>query len=276
MLYNSLLNLNLIYYNPQYTQTPYRPNRAVSVFYEVFLMAELQKRFYRDYHKSDNLKSYQITIIQSDLYIASTNHSKELSFKALNDARCAIENIIKQYPGFSDSLKPFAAKTQQPPVSWMINAANLCNVGPMAAVAGAVSRYVGETLLSENDEVIVENGGDIFMSSKTPRKILIYAGTSPISMKMAIEIPSGTFGICTSSGTVGPSLSLGKADAAVVVSRDCALADAAATRLGNLIKSEDAVENAVKQISLVTGVSGALAVYGEKIAACGQIKLLPA
>ena len=237
-------------------------------------MTNYQKRFYRDYHNSDKLKSYQITIEQSDLYIATTNYSHETSVIALKQARHIIENYIKKYPDFLTSLQPLNLPESIAPVSWMLDAGRICSVGPMAAVAGAVSRFVGEALLAQNDEVIVENGGDIFLSSKVPRKILIYAGSSPVSMKMAIEIPPGTYGICTSSGSVGPSLSLGKSDAAIVVSENCALADAAATRLGNLIKNESDLEIAVKQITLLPGISGAVAVYHDKIAACGQIKLV--
>ncbi len=239
-------------------------------------MTNYQKRFYRNYHNSDKLKSYQITVEQSDLYIASTNYSKELSLQALRQARTTIENYIKKHPEFLTSFEPLDLKESLTPVSWMIDAGKACSVGPMAAVAGAVSRYVGEAMLAENEEVIVENGGDIFMSSKVPRNVLIYAGSSPISMKMAIEVPAGTFGICTSAGSVGPSISFGKSDAAIVISHNCALADAAATQLGNLIKSESDLENAVRQITLLQGIEGAVAVYKDKIAACGQIKLVPA
>ena len=236
-------------------------------------MADYEKRFYRDYHNSQSLKSYQITIEQSDLYIASTNFTDKDAEKALIDARSKIEKYIVEYPEFLTSLKPLHLSSDIIPINWMLNTAKICSVGPMAAVAGAVSRYVGEALLSINQEVIVENGGDIFISSKIPRKILVYAGNSPVSMKMAIEIPVGTYGICTSAGKVGPSLSFGKADAAIVLSRDCALSDAAATQLGNYIKQEDDLESAVKKIMLLPNILGAMAIYDDKIAASGQIKL---
>ena len=187
-----------------------------------------------------------------------------------------IEKYAEIHSDFLSSLSPINQSVNISPVSWMLNASALCSVGPMAAVAGAVSRYVGEALLHCNDEVIVENGGDIFISSLSPKKIMIYAGDSPVSMKMAIEIPAGTFGVCTSAGKVGPSLSFGQADAAIVLSKDCALADAAATLLGNYIKDETDLESSIKQIMQIPGISGSVAVCGEKIAAAGQIKLLPA
>lgn len=236
-------------------------------------MAYYEKRFYRDYHKSESLESYQITIAQSDLYIASTNFSKDTAKSALKNARGIIEKYISKHPEFQTSLLPLELSSNQDLICWMLNAAKICSVGPMAAVAGSVSRYVGEALLQENEEAIVENGGDIFMSSKTPRKILVYAGDSPVSMKMAIDIPAGTFGICTSAGKVGPSLSFGQADAAIVLSKDCSLADAAATQLGNYIKSENDLESAVKQIISLPNIMGAMAVFDDKIAAAGEITL---
>jgi ApbE superfamily uncharacterized protein (UPF0280 family) len=111
----------------------------------------------------------------------------------------------------------------------------------MAAVAGAIAEYVGRALLPLSEEVIVENGGDIFIFSKRERLAAVYAGDSPLSGRLAVALKprggpgtAGAFGVCHSSGTVGHSLSFGKADAALVISEDCALADAAATRLGNL------------------------------------------
>ncbi|MEX1376715.1 MAG: UPF0280 family protein [Eubacteriales bacterium] len=239
-------------------------------------MSQYEKRFYRDLHRNSNLTSYQIAIQESDLYIASTNPSMETAKKALLEARENIQSYIAIHPDFLSSLSPISLESQNAPVCWMLDASSQCSVGPMAAVAGAVSRYVGEALLKENDEVIVENGGDIFISSNSAKKILIYAGDSPISMKMAIEIPAGIFGVCTSAGKVGPSLSFGNADAAIVLSKNCALADAAATLLGNYIQSDQNLKESIEKIMKISGVLGAVGICGEKIAAAGQIKLVPA
>ena len=236
-------------------------------------MSHYQKRFYRDYHKNTSLHSYNVIIEQSDLYIASTSKTVEQAKKSLKNARNTVEKYTAQHSEFYTSLEPINLSSDIPIISWMLNAAKVCSVGPMAAVAGSVSRYVGESLLNFNDEAIVENGGDIFICSKTPRKILVYAGNSPVSMKMAMEIPKGIHGICTSAGKVGPSLSFGKADAAIVLSKDCALSDAAATQLGNLISCESDLESAVKHIVSLPNIMGAMAVFNDKIAASGQIKL---
>ncbi len=127
-------------------------------------------------------------------------------------------------------------------VKTMAEAAEKAGVGPMAAVAGAIAEYVGRELLPFSREVIVENGGDIFLKTQKTRSIGIYAGeSSPFTGKLALRIePKDTpLGICTSAGTVGHSLSFGKCDAAILVSPSASLADAAATAVGNLIQSAD-------------------------------------
>ena len=108
----------------------------------------------------------------------------------------------------------------------------------MASVAGAMAEAFQETSLESSTEVIVENGGDIYLATSRERVIGIYAGTSPLSIKLGIAISpeDSPLGICTSSGTVGPSLSFGKADAVCVLSKSAALADAAATAVGNVVR----------------------------------------
>ena len=158
----------------------------------------------------------------------------------------------------------------------MAASARAANVGPMAAVAGAIAELVGRKLLEFSDEVIVENGGDIFIKTSRKRLVGIYAGSSPFTGKLAIEIgPEGTpMGICTSSGTVGPSLSLGLADAAIVLSASAALADAAATSIGNLVKSPDDIPAALEHGQSINGVMGILLIAGERMGIWGDIKLV--
>lgn len=147
----------------------------------------------------------------------------------------------------------------------------------MAAVAGAVAEWVGKAIAKRSRDVIVENGGDIFMRSSRVRKVGIFAGDSPLSNRVALEIrPEQTpLGICTSSGKVGPSLSFGKADAVVVLSPSVSLADAVATACGNLVQTTDDLERALKLASEIPGVSGILVIKDDRLAVWGSIKLLP-
>ena len=126
----------------------------------------------------------------------------------------------------------------------------------MAAVAGAIAARVGQALMPWSEEVIVENGGDIFMHVKRPATVSLYAGRSPLSHKVGIRIKPDqpTWGVCTSSSTVGPSLSSGRADAACVVAADTALADACATALGNRVPEAAAINAALEWLAGVPGL----------------------
>jgi len=157
----------------------------------------------------------------------------------------------------------------------MCQAAAAAKVGPMAAVAGAIAQFVGVSLLTKTRELIVENGGDLFLVTSRARKVLIYAGKSPFSNRIALLTPGDgqPRGICTSSGTVGPSLSFGRADAAVIVARDALLADAAATAVANRVKEAAEIEKGIERAMAIPGVEGVLLIVGDKMGACGKIHL---
>jgi len=170
------------------------------------------------------------------------------------DAGFAREELIKNYGLlekyiqknllFLSSYEPLPSDDEAPViVRNMLSAAQKTGVGPMAAVAGAFSDLLGAFLLKNGaSDVIVENGGDIFLRITEPRTIGIHAGTSKLSDRLAFNVkPEETpMGICTSSDSVGPSISLGKSDASTVVADSSALADAAASAIGNAVKGDDA------------------------------------
>jgi len=159
----------------------------------------------------------------------------------------------------------------------MAGAARLAGVGPMAAVAGAFAQYVGRALSRRTKDVIVENGGDIYLRSTRQRRVGIFAGKSPLSNRLALEIrPEHTpLAICTSSGTVGPSLSFGRADAAVVLSPSAPLADAVATAAGNMVQEREEVQKAAEFALSIKGITGAVIIKADRLAACGELKLVP-
>lgn len=150
-------------------------------------------------------------------------------------------------------------------------------MGPMAAVAGAIAEYVGKGLLLHTDEVVVENGGDIFLRTKTPATVAIFAGESPLSLRVGLRTePENTpLGICTSSGTVGHSLSMGKADAVCAVSESCSLADAAATSVGNHVKSHADIGQAIHFGKSIPGIMGLVIIIGDKIGMWGKLEIIP-
>ena len=235
----------------------------------------LSRDVYRSRVTSEGLLRYRVTVGESDLFIASpADLSKEARAAALQ-IRGVIEEAIKKDSSFQSSLRPLSDDPEDPgPILRMKHAARLCRVGPMAAVAGLVADHVGRRLLELTDRVIVENGGDIFMCSPEPVNVGIYAPGSVLSGKLGIcADASGGIGICTSSGTYGHSLSFGSSQAAVAVSPDAALADAAATRLGNLLKDPSRIPKALEEILSVEGITGAAAIVDDRIGFLGDIEV---
>lgn len=191
--------------------------------------------------------------------------------------RKEIEDYIGMDPAFKEALEPIEAKKSAPPIiERMIEAGRRSGVGPMAAIAGAVAEFVGRGLLRFSKDVIVENGGDIFIKSSKMRRFGVFAGKSVLTGRLTFEIIASDtpLGICTSSGTVGHSLSLGKADAACVISKDTALADAAATATGNIVKSADDIERGISFAKSIQGVEGVIVIVGSKFGTWGKIKLM--
>lgn len=241
------------------------------------------ERTYRQRHRQEDLVHFQVTVQETDLDIGvrKERFSQELVAwieGTIQTCRKPLEEYIQQDPEFLKALTPHAVLEDAPLIAkTMAEAGRLAGVGPMAAVAGAVAEWVGKAIAKRSRDVIVENGGDIFIKTTRLRKVGIFAGDSPLSNRVAIEIrPEQTpLGICTSSGKVGPSLSFGKADAVVVLSQSAALADAVATACGNLVKSEEDLEKTLEFASQVPGVSGCLVIKNDRLAVWGSVKILP-
>lgn len=229
---------------------------------------------YRQSHNAPDLTFYHVKTRETDLHVATKTVRRSEAEHALLLARAPLEAYIAAHPGFLTSLTPLEAEPGAPEcVRRMAAAGKAAGVGPMAAVAGAIAQLVGEALC-QNDDVIVENGGDLFIHSQKSRRISVYAGPSPLSEKMAVELPPGSYGVATSAGTFGHSLSFGHADAAMVVSHDAALADAAATALGNRLQTAADIEPSLSHIMGVSGVLGALCIVEGAFGAVG-VRLVP-
>lgn len=237
-----------------------------------------EPRTYRDFDDGGRFKAFRVVVEQSDLYVKALAHLEKETEELVRQCRSDIEAAIIRRPEFLTSLEPLEADPADAPVAVkMIRACQKAGVGPMAAVAGAVAEYVGRALLPLSREIIVENGGDIFLMVSGPVVVGMYAGKSPLNNRFGIKIEATPLpiGICTSSAKIGPSLSLGKADCATIVSRDVALADAVATGLGNRIQRPKDLTPALEWAVSVPGVDGALAVLNDKLAAVGDIELVP-
>ncbi len=193
----------------------------------------------------------------------------------IRTARREISRYIRDHPWFWATLEPLAVENPAPEiVRRMVESAELVNVGPMAAVAGAIAQTVVEQLVELGaSHVIFDNGGDIAMFLDHPIVAGVYTGRNGVAgIGLLIDRTQELLGLCTSSASVGPSLSLGVTDASTVFARDAILADAAATALGNLVssRSPDCIESALRQVQ-VAGVKGAMVILGDTIGIGGDL-----
>jgi len=237
-----------------------------------------QPRDYRHWISGKDLIAFNVTVKETDLYIRASKNLRSKALKLVLKYRGLIERYIERYPAFLRSLEPLAVTSDAPLiVKAMLEASSKVGVGPMASVAGAIAEFVGTDLATFSPEVIIENGGDIYLKSLSRRVIGIYAGKSLLSGKVGLEIKGEEtpLGVCTSSGTVGHSLSFGHADAVAVLSPSATLADAAATAIGNIIKQIDDIPRGIEFAQSIPRLKGLVIIIGEKIGVWGEVKLCP-
>jgi len=236
-----------------------------------------EERSYRSLINKGNLISYNVKIVESDLLISSDTNLTDEAIKSLSKHRHSLETYIKSHPDFLTSLLPLPEDDLAPPiVRDMLAKSKICGVGPMASVAGAVSEFVGYDLLNQTENIIIENGGDIFIKSINKLTVSVYAGESALSYKVNFIVkPQETpMGICTSSATIGPSLSFGKADAVCVISKFATLADAAASAIGNKVKSKKDIKPALDFGIKIKGVSGIIIIMGNELGVIGDVEFI--
>ncbi len=236
-----------------------------------------EERKYREWVKHEDLVTVRVMEEETDLLVSGDVNLSVVATEAIARYRRQIERYIIEDDEFQPALEPVEVRKDAPEiVKEMAKAARIAGVGPMASVAGAIAERVGRDLLAFSGQIIVENGGDIFIKTARERLMGVYAADSPFTGKITLEIkPEQTpLGICTSSGTVGHSLSFGKADAAIIVSKWTALADAVATAAGNLVKTAEDIQNAVDFARAIEGVEGVVVIMGDKIGAWGEVELV--
>ncbi len=241
------------------------------------VVAGHEERHYRRLVSTEGLVSFRVAVKESDLWIAAERDLTAEAREALGRQRHQLETYAAETPGFLDALTPLPADPLAPEVvRLMIEAGARAGVGPMAAVAGAVAETIGRELRPLSPRLTIENGGDVFVSSNRPVIIALWAGASSLSGRLGLALPASAepFGVCTSSGTVGHSTSFGRADAVTVVAPSAALADAVATAMGNRVKEAADLQQAVAWGLNLDGVTGAVVVMGDKLAAGGDISLV--
>ena len=240
-------------------------------------------RAYRNQFSQQRFRSFGVNYKETDLWIGVDPASfceemKELAHSKVVQLRSEMEEYLMSDPGFGKTFEPHQVEPNAPEiVKVMAQATNRAGVGPMAAVAGAFSEMVGQHLMQqfEIQELVVENGGDIFLKINRNLLMSVYAGSSPLSEKIGIEIQASEspLGVCTSAGTVGPSVSLGKTDATMIICRNTALADALATTFGNLVQNPEDVQQVTQQTEQFTEILSAVIICRDKIGIRGQFEM---
>ncbi len=234
-------------------------------------------RFYRKTMAADGLNYYRVVVKETDLYIASAVDKSKQAYEFIKKERAVLENYIKTNSDFLHALIPLPIDEKAPLIAkHMYKAANSANVGPMAAVAGAFCQRLCEEIYKNDNNVIIENGGDIYIKTDRERTVSIYAGKNTLSGKLKIKITPAMspIAVCTSSAKFGHSLSLGKADAACILSHDAYLADAAATSVCNQVKKPEDIPNVLEYAKDIKDVIGAVIICGGKIGAWGEIEFV--
>jgi len=207
-----------------------------------------------------------VTIITEPEYV-------KIAKDAIFDARSQIESKVSEDPFFKTTYEAYeASKNDGIVVKRMCSASLKASVGPMAAVAGAIAEYAVEKMVAAGSKyAVIDNGGDIALFTDREAIIGMYADVNGKRLSLRIPKTERIVGICSSSASVGPSVSLGGTDISTVVSDDVALADACATFLGNLVKGNDDLTVSLETVCEIEGVTGCLSYCNGKMAMCGDI-----
>ena len=237
---------------------------------------EYIERTYRNKIKINDLDTFHVAVKETDLWISACGIYKKETEDIVHNLRYKLESYILTHPEFLATLEPYPDDPYAPGiVRDMIASSKMAGVGPMASVAGAMAQYVASGLKRLSDQIIIENGGDIYMNVSREVTVSIFAGTSPLSDRVGIVIPQRMMplGICSSSGRIGHSLSMGTSDVVSVISRSAVLADAAATALGNKIKTKKDLRKISEEADAIDGVLGGVAILDDEMAAWGEVEL---
>jgi uncharacterized protein len=250
-------------------------------------MAGYEPRFYREGMGGERWKSFRVVHLETDLWIAvdTSGYKPEMESYALGRAkhyRSVLGNHIRLNPSFLTSLTPLPlpSAVSDGIIREMYLATQKSGTGPMSAVAGAVAEHICNDMCKEFaiKEIIIENGGDIFMKVDSPAVISVYAGESPLSEKIGVEITPdiSPLSICCSSGTIGHSLSFGTADACMITCRSGAQADAYATAFCNQIKTVEDITGVTESALQKEDILSVVIIKDDKVGVGGiiEIKLL--
>ena len=234
-----------------------------------------EERFYRN--KIISKFKMEVSFKESDLLICSDKEiAKEKAQNILVKYYEQIEGYAMKNPLFLTSLSPLEIDQTAPPIiKEMIESSKVTGIGPFSAVAGAVAQYVGGELLNHCRELIIENGGDIFLKINEDKIIGVYLGQEfkINNLNLKVKKRSQAFGVASSSSSLGHSLNFGKADLVSVVAKNIIIADGFATAISNRIKKLEDVDKILAEAKDKLPIEGLLVAFGEKIFLWGNLEV---
>lgn len=233
-----------------------------------------KKRFYRTNKYNSDLVTFGARHFESNLFICAHSNLSGISFEYLRHFHGQVSDYCQNHPEFEKSLHPLKITESSPKIiRTMYKASMQAGVGPMATVAGAIAEAVGKKLLKYSREIIIENGGDIFIAVSKTRRIGIFAGIGNVYNNLILKIKpnQSPCGICTSSGQFGHSLSLGKTCATIIISKSSALADGYATAFGNIVNNDNDIDFALKSAREKKDINGIIIITSSRMAAYGDV-----
>lgn len=244
---------------------------------------EYKNRTYREHLQRERWHSFTVTFKETDLWIGIDAASFQAEIRTFTETRVRalreeMDTYLAHDRDYLTALIAYEANSTAPVLlREMSEVSYKSGIGPMSAVAGAVSQQIGREIKARFGikEIIVENGGDIYADIQSDIDIAVFAGQSPLSEKVGLTIKAeySPLGICTSSGTVGPSLSFGKADAVMIICKDCALADTFATAFANQIQTPEDIALCMEKIERVDEILAAICIKDDKIGILGEFPL---
>jgi hypothetical protein len=221
---------------------------------------------------------FQVVAEETDLWITAEADCRAQVQDLAHALRGQVKNALTLFPKFGPSLSPITVPKSAPDlIQEMVQAAAAWGVGPMASVAGAIANAIADRCAQGQDNILVENGGDIYAYSSRPRSIGLLSQPEK-GLRLGLQLGPQDFpcALCASSGRIGHSLSLGRGDLVVVRAERAAFADAGATALANMLHTGQDVQRVLDlaQEMACQGVQGVFAQYGEKIGIWGEMEIV--
>ena len=243
------------------------------------LSPQTTHRRYREYHSPyAGEVSFQVVVGETDLWVAGGEDLSREMAVVVARLRGEIQAYMALAPDFRTSLVPLDVFPEAPEiVRRMAAGARLAGVGPFAAVAGTIAQMVAESFKARSPEMLVENGGDIYIQGRRDRIVgLLPDVNSDAALGLRLDGGVLPISVCSSSASIGHSLSFGQGELATVLAADGAFADAAATALCNMLQTPDDVALAVDQAKAWArhGLKGVFVQCGERLGMWGDFELV--